>query len=50
MSSIVFVTPPAHGHLNPALPVMKELVARGEEVTCFNTEEFRAVIERTGAR
>jgi MGT family glycosyltransferase len=49
MSRIVYVTPPAHGHLNPVLPVLRELVARGEDVACFNTEEFRESIERTGA-
>jgi MGT family glycosyltransferase len=49
VSKIAYVTPPAHGHLNPVLPVLKELVARGEEVVCFNTEEFRETIERTGA-
>jgi MGT family glycosyltransferase len=49
MSRIVFLSPPAHGHLNPVLPVLRELVRRGEQVACFNTDEFRPQIERTGA-
>lgn len=49
MSKILFVTPPAHGHLNPVLPVMRELVQRGEQVLCLNNEDFRPQIEATGA-
>lgn len=49
MSRILFVTPPAHGHLNPVLPVMRELTRRGEQVLCLNNEEFRPQIEATGA-
>jgi MGT family glycosyltransferase len=49
MSKIVVLTPPAHGHLNPILPVVRELVQRGEQVICYNTDEFRPQIERTGA-
>lgn len=49
MSKILFVTPPAHGHLNPVLPVMRELVRRGEQVLCLNDEDFRPQIESTGA-
>ena len=50
MSKLLFVTPPAHGHLNPVLPVMQELVQRGEQVLCLNNDEFRPQIEATGAR
>jgi MGT family glycosyltransferase len=49
LKRIVYLTPPAHGHLNPALPVMRELARRGMGVTGFNTEEFRAQIEHAGA-
>ena len=49
MRTIVWLTPPAHGHVNPTLPVVRELVRRGERVVCWNTEEFRPRIERTGA-
>ena len=35
--------------MNPVLPVMQELVQRGEQVLCLNNEEFRPQIEATGA-
>lgn len=49
MSNIVFVEMPAYGHVNPTLPVVKELVQRGEHVIYYNSEEFRAPIEEVGA-
>ena len=49
MSKIFFLTPPAQGHFNPVLPVMRELIQRGEQVICYNNEEFRQQIELTGA-
>jgi MGT family glycosyltransferase len=49
MSKITFFLPPAHGHVNPALPVIRELVQRGEQVTAYNTEEFRAKLDPSGA-
>ncbi|HLI82548.1 MAG TPA: hypothetical protein VKV17_01455, partial [Bryobacteraceae bacterium] len=41
---------PAHGHTNPSLPVVAELVRRGESVTYYSNEEFREAIEKTGAK
>jgi MGT family glycosyltransferase len=49
MSKIVFIEMPASGHVNPTLPVVQELVRRGEHVTYYATEEFRSQIEPTGA-
>jgi UDP:flavonoid glycosyltransferase YjiC (YdhE family) len=49
MSNIVFIEMPAYGHVNPTLPVVQELVRRGEHVTYYATEEFRSQIEQTGA-
>lgn len=49
MSKIVFVEMPAHGHVNPTLPVVEELARRGEQVIYYDTEEFRPQIERAGA-
>ena len=49
LKKIVYLTPPAHGHLNPALPVMRELARRGIQVTCYNTEELRSKVEHAGA-
>src|SRR5690242_14003366 len=49
MSKIVFIELPAHGHVNPTLPVVEELARRGEQVIYYDTEEFREQIERAGA-
>lgn len=49
MSKIVFFCIPAHGHTNPTLGVVKELIARGHEVTYYSYESFREKIEATGA-
>jgi len=40
---------PAPGHMNPTLPVIAELVRRGERGYYYATEIFRAKIEETGA-
>jgi MGT family glycosyltransferase len=50
VSKIIFLGAPAHGHVNPTLPVVKELIRRGEQVLYYNNAEFRPQIERTGAR
>jgi len=44
-----FLNLPAHGHINPSLPLVRELTARGHEVTYFATETFRKRIEAVGA-
>lgn len=49
MSKIVFVEMPAYGHVNPTLPVVQELVRRGEQVIYYVAEEFRPQIEQVGA-
>lgn len=49
MAKITYVGLPAHGHTNPTLPVMKELVLRGHEVTYYNAESFRSKLEPLGA-
>jgi MGT family glycosyltransferase len=49
MSTIVFAEMPAYGHVNPSLPVVRELVRRGEQVIYYNTKEFRPQIEQAGA-
>jgi MGT family glycosyltransferase len=46
----VFFNIPASGHINPSLPLVRELMAQGHEVIYVNTEETRAQIEVTGAR
>ncbi|WP_338864332.1 macrolide family glycosyltransferase [Myxococcus stipitatus] len=46
---IAMVSIPAHGHVNPSLEVMRELVARGHRVTYANDASFGETITRTGA-
>lgn len=48
MSKVVMLGHPAPGHINPTLPVIAELVRRGEEVSYYATEPFRAKVEAVG--
>lgn len=49
MAKTIFFNIPAQGHINPALPVIRELLQRGEQVICVNTEGMRAIHEAIGA-
>ncbi len=49
MSRIVFFSIPAHGHTNPTLPVVAELVNKGHEVCYYSFMEFKDKIEIVGA-
>ncbi len=49
MSKIVFFCIPAHGHTNPTLGVVRELVSRGNEVWYYSYNMMREKIESTGA-
>jgi MGT family glycosyltransferase len=49
LASIVILSVPAFGHLNPVLPIAKELVRRGHSVTVFNEASFEPLIRATGA-
>ena len=40
---------PAHGHINPSLPLTRELVRRGEQITYFTGASEQAKIASTGA-
>ena len=40
---------PAHGHTNPTIEVVRELVRRGHEIRYYSFEEFREKIEDAGA-
>ncbi|HOP48891.1 hypothetical protein BG32_03950 [Mesotoga sp. HF07.pep.5.2.highcov] len=46
----IFFNVPAHGHINPTLPIVNELVKRGETIIYYSTEAFREKIEKAGAR
>lgn len=47
---IAIVTLGAFGHVNPTLQFVKELIAKGARVTYFSTEDFRRIVEPTGAK
>ena len=49
MAHILMVTVGAHGHVNPHLPVLAELVERGHRVTVAIPESFAAIVSSTGA-
>jgi MGT family glycosyltransferase len=49
MAHIAMVSIPAHGHVNPSLEVIRELVARGHRVTYANGPSFGDVVRGTGA-
>ena len=49
MSKIAFFGIPAHGHTNPTLEVVKELVRRGHEVRYYSYDSLKEKIEATGA-
>ncbi|WP_051579682.1 macrolide family glycosyltransferase [Pseudonocardia acaciae] len=40
---------PAAGHVNPSLPLVRELTGRGVRVTYYTASEFREPVERAGA-
>ena len=49
MSKIVFFCIPAHGHTNPTLGVVRELVDRGHEVIYYSYNVMKEKIEGAGA-
>lgn len=50
MRKIVFFCIPAHGHTNPTIPVVEELINRGHEVWYYSFLPFKDRIEATGAK
>ncbi len=50
MSKIVFFCIPAHGHTNPTLGVVRELLSRGHEVWYYSYNIMREKIESSGAK
>jgi MGT family glycosyltransferase len=49
MAKVLFVNGVVHGHINPTLPLVKELVRRGDKVCYFSIKEFKEKIEKAGA-
>lgn len=50
MAKALFLSLPLHGHINPSLPLVGELVRRGDDIVYYSTEAFANQIEQTGAR
>jgi UDP:flavonoid glycosyltransferase YjiC (YdhE family) len=50
MNQILIGTMPFVGHVNPLLPIARELVARGHDVRWYTGGQFREKIEALGAR
>ncbi|HEU0029939.1 MAG TPA: nucleotide disphospho-sugar-binding domain-containing protein [Kofleriaceae bacterium] len=50
MARLVVATVPLTGHVEPMRVVVRELVARGHEVTWYSGRAYAATIEATGAR
>ena len=49
MATIAFVGVPAHGHINPTLAVVEELLHRGHRVVYYSTKAFEDKITSSGA-
>lgn len=49
MPKVLFINGSAHGHINPTLPLVKELADRGEEVFYFTTDQFKEKVTAAGA-
>ena len=50
MPHVWFFNIPFHGHVNPTLPLIRELAKRGEEITYFSSTAFEEMIRSTGAK
>lgn len=50
MSRVVFVGLSAYGHINPTLPIVKELIARGEEVIYIASNKYKDLITSVGCK
>ena len=50
MAKFLFAVFPVSGHVNPGLPIARELVRRGHDVRWYSTMRFKRAIEETGAR
>jgi len=50
MKKIVFFSVPAHGHTNPTIELVRELVNRGNKVWYYSFNEYKEKIENAGAK
>ncbi|MDQ3283447.1 MAG: glycosyltransferase [Acidobacteriota bacterium] len=50
MARYLFAPMPMSGHVNPGLPIARELVKRGHDVRIYSSPRFKRAIEAAGAR
>lgn len=49
MSKVLFLSDPSQADVGPILSMVNEMITRGEQVTFFSSDEFKAPIEQIGA-
>src|SRR5687767_5428440 len=49
MTNYIVAATPISGHINPGLPIVRELVRRGHRVRWYTTPKFKEAVERAGA-
>lgn len=49
MSKVLFLSDPSRADVSPILSMANEMITRGEQVTFFSSDEFKAPIEQIGA-
>ena len=49
MEKYLIITNPSDGHVNPMVPIVKELVKSGHEVKWINGRKFKELVRSTGA-
>lgn len=49
MPKALFFNVPAHGHVNPSLPLVTELINRGHQIRYYATSHYQKRVEATGA-
>ena len=49
MAKGLFLIFPAHGHINPTIGLVRELIDKGDEITYISANEFKDKIEKVGA-
>ncbi|MCG7337730.1 glycosyl transferase [Staphylococcus sp. ACRSN] len=48
MARVLFINPGPSGHINPTVALCKELVARGEEIVYYASDQFQDKLKDTG--
>jgi hypothetical protein len=49
LAKVLLFNIPAYGHVNPTLPIVRELVQRGHQVVYYDSVSFEEAIQATGA-